>query len=402
MKAKERFTEEKDVLYWLGPDLAREGLLINDPWVKQNCAAAVKLFRHNQGIQINAGLLAVTHPYAIQYIEQAPVLVLAACSGKIMHAKRDRIFAASSFAKLVRSGKKLKEIMAYYNVPYPLRRLRPFAISENKWKGLKALNHVPPSVVAMSCPERPRAQVGWLKDLTEWHETMGRRIQAITCDGVPGLEWACFAYGRAWNETRFIARRGAQDVAIAGRGRMVRRDNLIEAQFSSGGILADFYAANADRWNNDWTAMRATHAANEWHDALAAENESDSCRRNYGMEWDQPVDYSPLPIQVKVEDLDIIALRSCKDVYEEGRIMKHCVASYFANVARGTSRLYSIRYGEKRLATLELAVAASWDGSYRTLKVVQLKGPCNTAPKSKVQAAAVELLQIIKNQGKKK
>src|SRR5438445_4874417 len=62
--------------------------------------------------------------------------------------------------------------------------------------------------------------------------------------------------------------------------------------------------------------------------------------------------------------------------------MRHCVGSYSDNVIAGHCYIYSIREGDKRIATVEIARDQD-DKPY----LGQIRGPCNaSAPKEVVEA----------------
>lgn len=54
-------------------------------------------------------------------------------------------------------------------------------------------------------------------------------------------------------------------------------------------------------------------------------------------------------------NLVLVELSQSFDLFEEGTAMGHCVGSYVPRCLEGTSRIFSVRRGENRLATIELA-----------------------------------------------
>lgn len=64
-----------------------------------------------------------------------------------------------------------------------------------------------------------------------------------------------------------------------------------------------------------------------------------------------------------------IELTSGDDLFEEGRELRHCVASYAGRCVSGYSAIVSIRYNDVRRITIEI--------SPRTRRVVQARGLCN-------------------------
>ncbi|MBX2854606.1 MAG: PcfJ domain-containing protein [Rhodobacteraceae bacterium] len=70
----------------------------------------------------------------------------------------------------------------------------------------------------------------------------------------------------------------------------------------------------------------------------------------------------------------LVPLRTPDDLFEEGRLMSHCVATYTTLVARGECLIYGVRRGGERVATLEIRGDPLKPGRG---KIVQLLGPCN-------------------------
>jgi len=73
-----------------------------------------------------------------------------------------------------------------------------------------------------------------------------------------------------------------------------------------------------------------------------------------------------------IDGYTVIPLTSAAALVEEGREMRHCVATYAERCKCGTSRVFSIRRDERRVATLELGYREQW-------RVLQMRGPCNAA-----------------------
>ena len=67
------------------------------------------------------------------------------------------------------------------------------------------------------------------------------------------------------------------------------------------------------------------------------------------------------------------ALITSEDLLIEGYLMNHCVGGYDKICATGNVRIFSIRQGDERLATLELA----FNSQSRKWVIAQLRGKCN-------------------------
>lgn len=72
--------------------------------------------------------------------------------------------------------------------------------------------------------------------------------------------------------------------------------------------------------------------------------------------------------------LRIVPLRKPRDLEDEGRRMNNCVGDYITAVAAGECLIYSVRRGNKHIATLEVKPNHAMDG---TAQVAQLLGPHN-------------------------
>lgn len=94
--------------------------------------------------------------------------------------------------------------------------------------------------------------------------------------------------------------------------------------------------------------------------------------------WDSAV------AEFAVDDLSVVPLTCRADLASDGRAMQHCVSTYSRQCRSGKSRIFSIRRGDERLATFELArVAGAW-------VVQQVRGPHN----AKVPARLTEIAQL--------
>lgn len=62
------------------------------------------------------------------------------------------------------------------------------------------------------------------------------------------------------------------------------------------------------------------------------------------------------PVATDFQDgrFEAVALKNSRDLFDEGKIMSHCVFSYADRCEAGTTRIVSIRRDEQRVATLEL------------------------------------------------
>ena len=349
-------------LQWLGPEMARHGLLKNEGWVTAHAEEADALFP-NQAMKTAAVMMAVLHQGAIDYINQAPVIVLALMQGSEFKRQKERQFMAEKLRPILDRGPKLRELMLSFDLPLPLRALNAWAIGPGKWHAVRMLTKVPSSTLAQSIPDKPGRQAEWLDELGAWTDTMSRRFAS------PYLL-------ATWAASHF---QGASD------------SRYQNAAANAAAALADFAGSPGSTFNERWTMAKATEKADRWHEELATKsNEQQFFARN-GFGWKNPINYGGLPIEFEAEGLKIVALRSGEEIFLEGRAMHHCVSSYTQAVVKGSCRLFSIRCGDERLATLELSPP---HGNIRW-GIAQIKGPCNAVPVMSARGAASKFLEKI-------
>ena len=72
-------------------------------------------------------LMAGAHRYAIDYIEQAPVIVLAAAHGNAHVSWSERAFIQEQFRKMCESKAQLRDVMRSYKSLYRERKHGPIA-----------------------------------------------------------------------------------------------------------------------------------------------------------------------------------------------------------------------------------------------------------------------------------
>ncbi len=90
----------------------------------------------------------------------------------------------------------------------------------------------------------------------------------------------------------------------------------------------------------------------------------------------------------------LVPLLTARDLFEEGEAMNHCVATYASAVAQGHCKIFSVRRGGRRVATLELR----WPNHRINRPVVnQLLGHSNVAVDREVYLAVSDWLA--QNQG---
>lgn len=306
----------------------------------EDAKKAIAMFP-NQGLHDAAAAFAITHARAVQYLEQAPALVFAAAAGGAGVRRTNALYLQYKLVPLCERGAPLKTVMRTFDVPAPLRRLKATALFPRHGPAVLAMAKLDPALLGRVVPEKPGAQKKWLSAVAEWRARLARRQRSP--------------------DTRFAW--AVENIALAGKS---ARDI---------GTVADFAIQEREHFNEAWRWARAEEEATLWHDRLTFE----MMLRGTPFHADSVIDAGFHPDQTEHIGFVFTALRTPRQIGEEGRAMRHCVASYIPNVIRGSSHIISIMRGGQRVATLELSKAWS---------VQQLKGRFNAAPSPTTTSAA--------------
>jgi hypothetical protein len=321
-------------------------------------AAAFK--RMNEMLPVNRGLstiyllMANAHRYAIDYIEQAPVILLATTRGNAHVLSSEWAFVKEQLSSMCESGAQLRDVMRAYGLPLPLRLLDARVLTSSRATVIRRLALMNPSTLAQIIPATRQKQNAWLQALQNWCDGMASRSET-TNNRCLFFEWAATNYpGVTYGEANGVRH------------------------------MVDFVCAHADTFNPRWTLNRARAEEQKWHAELAIVQMVDRT----GVPLDAEIDYTPLPPIWEYSGLSFVALQTGRALHAEGAAMHHCVASYWQRVVNGDSRIYSILESGNRVATLELAGRPDnyrWGtGRYR---VRQLVGTCNSRPSPEVAKA---------------
>jgi hypothetical protein len=357
--ARPGYLGDHNSLKRLGREFSMNGVNPSASYVLANTQAARAMFG-NQGMHDAAEWLAALHPHALQYLEQAPVLALAASLGGMASSRSQRAYIAMNFKPMCERGARLRDVMKAYAVAYPLRALSPASIRPGVWSVVKAIsNLVEPSTIAQAIPEDPTRHRNWLGDLDILWTVLTRRQPDVAVNA-PILGWAMLALTR--------------------HGRTADPAEGLQSE-----QIADFLICNRDRWNARWTWARMIRKTQEWHETLA---NADIDRIN-DRKYDVEVPYTGFPSEVDVNGHQFVALRSLRALTAEGKAMHHCVASYYRDIQTGTARIYSVRKDCKRMATVEFCVLPG------RVRAVQIKGPCNARPCKTVIRACDRFAELL-------
>lgn len=308
-------------------------------------ARAIKLFP-NQGMHRNAEFIANLHPRAIDYLEQAPVL--AASFGVKWNTKADRLYIASRIGGPIERGERLRSVMASVGIHTPLRKLKGYSIQPFMSLFVRELVDLDPSTLSQAIPEKPRAQRQWLSALRDWRYRLAQRGQS------PKLHF------------NWIARHAHR---------------CEDGQATDFADFVGFHPSlDVSRWSFE-------HMANEvqlWHDRLASERSVEGL--GVGIRPDTVIDLSDWPDHAEVAGFEFFKLSTPSMLMEEGRRMRHCVATYIPQVMNGKCHIYSVRVGLRRMATVEIVGK----------RAVQIKAFANKVPSKAVCEAADKFILLHK------
>src|SRR6516162_2264960 len=131
-----------------------------------------EMFPVNRGLKPVYLLMASAHRYAIDYIEQAPVIVLAATRGQAHVSQSERAFVQEQFSAMCESGAKLRDVMRAYGLPVPLRLLDARVLTSTRATVIRRLALMNPSTLAQIIPPTRQKQNAWLQALYNWCYSM--------------------------------------------------------------------------------------------------------------------------------------------------------------------------------------------------------------------------------------
>lgn len=359
---KDEDLEGRDILRYLGFELI--GLQVrNEDWVPAAADRAARLFK-TKPTKTAAVLMAISERGAIDYIEQSPALVVFAIHGNRMFLKKERAYLVSVFRKHLSAWPKLRDLNRVYGVAPQLRALKPKALREStdEYLALKLLAHVPPSTLAQIIPTSIPKQRLWIAAMTAWL----RRCLNHSIPPSTNFVWMSAAVSRAISQREF--------------------------SISGVGTVADFAVhrhENGLPWNDRWTWQGAFAAERVWTSALNREKSEKAFLHQHGLGWDEEISFGALPTELAIDGISIVALNSGAKLFEEGSAMRHCVASYADRVIKGRCRIYSLRDGERRLATAEFMPRTNAIGA-TSYELVQIEGPCRARVSHQIMAMAVQ------------
>ena len=159
-------------------------------------------------------------------------------------------------------------------------------------------------------------------------------------------------------------------------------DYIYRRRFEPDGFPAD--DAQATKSTSDFTMKGRTPASlirqmREWHARLRKEPEKPQLE--WAVSGTEPFEWTEgVLASNNLRRWTIVELLSRKDLYHEGQVMRHCVASYDNSCAFGGTSIWSMGVERnlgrrKRVLTIELANASK--------KICQVRGKANRLPNQK-------------------
>jgi hypothetical protein len=277
-----------------------------------------------------AGPLAYSHKNAIDYLEQCPALMVYAWGAVPLRDPHHRRDVVRRFGEAVGQGMKLRALVERFGGVPVLRRLKGKVLFASYWEAVASLRDFPAIELGNMIPTETGDQHRWLQCVRAVFVRANR-------------------YAHGINEELFQWGVRAITAALA--------EPFIDPQYLQSSLdqIADLVFRGGAAVDPNWTIKSALRAAEVWHEQLYARARAQSYSDYYGIPLDVKFDYAPLPDRIGSLEFEFVALRSGRELAEEGAAMKHCVASYLESVSRGSSRIYSIRRDGERVATLELA-----------------------------------------------
>lgn len=333
----------------------------------------------NEKLKLTATMMAAMHPYAIDYIRQAPAIVL------VLHASFmtdgvDKAAIAKDCWEMLARGPKLKDLMAELKLHPQLKLVKARALEPQDYPYLVGMREIHGSTLAQVIPQAWNRQRQWIAACRNWCAVMKRKNQ----DPWKEYDFAVTALGRYYCE---VLVPGAEN-----KGERAAVD--LES-------LCDFAIAKPLK---QFLTIEEAHAGmDKWHAELRSKKAHEEASLAYGEGYKRKIDIAPMPEQLTVDGYDFVALQSAHDMFEEGAVMRHCVSTYFPLVRGGEARIYSVRLDKKRVATVEIRLDPHPDMTHeperdRTKvmmkwRVQQEKAASNQPPEEKIKKAIQKFLK---------
>lgn len=362
--------DDLNKLRWVAPSLVKAGLIKNEQWIPNTAALVANTFRDDavDSVVASATRLAIVHPYAFQYLEQAPILASVVLRPSVVPDAQMLIKRLQDWQELLHPLPKLNAILDQYHIPRPLRKLGAPQLHRNAFYlcSQHCFGRSNPSTIAQLIPP-PEHQIEWQQRLIQWREYIPGGART---NGTEWFEWAA-------RHCLQIARGSFQEVI-------------------------DYINANVNNANPKMSVNTILELSTHWHAQFGRHR---GTTFSPAITWDTPIDYEStfkLPNEAINDGYTFKALRMPGDFETESRELAHCVGygSYARRVLEGKSAIYTVRKeydnGHTTAATLELIRLGGFVPSMRDNWVInQFKGYRNSTPPNAMLVVAAKFVEHI-------
>jgi PcfJ-like protein len=239
---------------------------------------------------------------------------------------------ARDAAQMVERGLKLSQIAGFMQIPMSARGLKP---------AVAHLFDYLPANLSCYLPQKTWEQRLWLRPFM---------CPSIHTDDPDFALWIA----------RNVLKIGNRILAVKQSLRDVR-DWVDEAKCEQPRCITRPFSPDMS-----WATVQRENSL--WHEAIA------KCRKTRSR-YRIPSAWLPTG---HANGYSIVPLDSVEELWKEGRAMHHCISSYDRRVAKGICYIYSVRQGDKRIATVELVRI---NGQVR---LAQIRGRLNAQPSKEV------------------
>jgi hypothetical protein len=293
----------------------------------------------------------------------------------------------TELCKAIAAGRPLKDVARIAVVPMALRNIKPQAAHLYHFNAniLRTLSENADYIYRYA-PVRSMENYRWLSGLMYCFER-----DAMLGDGIPGPKSNAFI-----SLARWMMKNMPVTMKIA---------DLRHAIFD----IYDWFCNDRDNFKPELSWRRAQELSAQWHERRNIQRQEEfrarlrlvEIERNRQMVERARADAQPVRVTQKfpqpwvpaatLRGYTIVPITSREELFDEACEMHHCVDNYGSAVENERCYIYSVRKGEKRIATVEvtrqLEQAGAFHTKYRFL-ARQVRGPCNAA-------VAPEVLQIL-------
>lgn len=281
-----------------------------------------------------ATALGLSHPYALQRLRQAPVLVLAWWGDRTFPQAQLRLI------QLIESRAEIPDLLKACGLNPALRALHPESIKLTYVSVILALNDLPSALIGAALPKGEDRQAFSLLALKSWLDSKADHF--------------------AW------AVQHLADLPHTGE-HLSRLGHLLE------------YLKAGRPFDPGWTLHVALKTAARWHEHAAIE----AGLTRLGLQLSSTIDPGGHPdISDLGDGYTVHALRTPLAIRAEGMVMRNCLRSeafefHVRHVAEGRLHLFSVRREGQRVATCSIFGKPAW--GLLPGDVQDLKGRLNTA-----------------------